>query len=141
MLEAMDWAEKNVQLNASKAPHEFFAVDTFDYLKNMKEQYDIIILDPPAFAKSMSARHNAIMAYKRLNALAIKKIEPKGIIFTFSCSQVVDKFSFTSAVLAAAIESGRQVSILHQMSQPADHPVNIYHPEGEYLKGLVLFVE
>ena len=105
------------------------------------EDFDLIILDPPAFAKSLKARHNAIQAYKRLNAEALRKIKPGGILFTFSCSQVVDRRLFANTITAAGLESKRNVRILHQLSQPADHPINIFHPETEYLKGLVLFVE
>jgi 23S rRNA (cytosine1962-C5)-methyltransferase len=111
-----------------------------EYLKRTEESYDLIVLDPPAYAKHTHARHNALQGYKRLNMEAIKRIRPGGILFTFSCSQVVDMPLFRGAVLAAAIEAGRSARILHQMSQPADHPVNIFHPEGEYLKGLVLLV-
>jgi 23S rRNA (cytosine1962-C5)-methyltransferase len=107
----------------------------------MGDQYDLIILDPPAFAKHRAALHNALQGYKKLNAKAFEKIKPGGILFTFSCSQVVTKDNFRTAVFTAAAMSGRSVKILHQLTQPADHPVNIYHPEGEYLKGLVLYVE
>lgn len=139
---AMEGLEKNIGVNElSNKKHTGITNDALEYLTKTEDKFELIILDPPAFAKSMSARHNAIMAYKRINALAIKKIAPGGILFTFSCSQVVDKSSFTGAVLSAAIESGRDVNILHQLSQPADHPVNIFHPETEYLKGLVLFVK
>jgi 23S rRNA (cytosine1962-C5)-methyltransferase len=103
--------------------------------------YDIVILDPPAFAKNISARHNAIMGYKRLNIEGIKKVSQGGLLFTFSCSQVVDAHTFLQTVMSAAMESGRNVKVLHRLSQPADHPVNLFHPEGEYLKGLVLWVE
>jgi len=138
---AMEGLEKNIGANELlDKKHTSITNDALEYLTKTEGQFDLIILDPPAFAKSMSARHNAIMAYKRINALAIKKIAKGGVLFTFSCSQVVDKSSFTGAVLSAAIESGRDVNILHQLSQPADHPVNIFHPETEYLKGLVLFV-
>lgn len=139
---AMEQLERNLLLNElGGKKHSSITQDALEYLTKEETKFDLIVLDPPAFAKSMSARHNAIMAYKRINALAIKKIEKDGILFTYSCSQVIDKFSFTSAVLSAAIESNREVSILHQMSQPADHPINIFHPETEYLKGLVLFVK
>ncbi|MDX5436363.1 MAG: class I SAM-dependent rRNA methyltransferase, partial [Pontibacter sp.] len=106
-----------------------------------EDRNDVIVLDPPAFAKSQNVRHNALMGYKRLNAEAMKKIKPGGILFTFSCSQVVDKYLFNNTVMAAAIEAGRNIKIMHHLSQPADHPISIFHPEGEYLKGLVLFVE
>ncbi len=139
---AMQELEKNIALNEfSEKKHTDIQQDVMEYLTKTEEKFNVIVLDPPAFAKSISSRHNAIMAYKRINALALQKIEKEGILFTYSCSQVVDKFSFTSAILAAAIETGREVSILHQLSQPADHPVNIFHPETEYLKGLVLFVK
>jgi len=139
---AIEGLEKNLEVNKLQDKnHTSIQQDALEYLTKTEDVFDLIILDPPAFAKSISSRHNAIMAYKRINALALKKIETNGILFTYSCSQVVDKFSFTSAVLAAAIETGREVSILHQMSQPADHPINIFHPETEYLKGLVLFVK
>jgi 23S rRNA (cytosine1962-C5)-methyltransferase len=139
---AMEGLEQNLVANGFNAEkHTGLQQDALEYLTQTQDKFNLIILDPPAFAKSMSARHNATMAYKRINALALKKIEKGGILFTYSCSQVIDKFSFTSAVLSAAIETGREVSILHQMSQPADHPVNIFHPETEYLKGLVLFVK
>lgn len=139
---AIEGLEKNLALNnLQNKGHISIQQDALEYLTKTEDLFDLIILDPPAFAKSISARHNAIMAYKRINGLALKKIESGGILFTYSCSQVVDKFSFMSAVLSAAIESDREVSILHQMSQPADHPINIFHPETEYLKGLVLFVK
>ena len=110
-------------------------------MKDSKEEYDIIILDPPAFAKGQSARHNAIQAYTRLNQAAFKKIKKGGIVFTFSCSQVVTPEMFTGAVTSAAIESGRNIKVLHHLTQPADHPISIFNPEGLYLKGLVLYVE
>ncbi len=138
---AMDWANKNVALNQAGAPHEFFAVDTFDYLKSMKEEYDIIILDPPAFAKHLSAVDKAAKGYQNLNFEAIKRIKPNGILFTFSCSQVIDKSLFRKVVFTAAAQAKRNVRILYQLTQPSDHPVSMYHPEGEYLKGLVLHVE
>ena len=112
-----------------------------DFMKELKEDYDVIILDPPAFAKHQNAKHNAVQGYKRLNALAISQIKSGGIIFTFSCSQVVDKILFNNTVIAAAITTGRKVRILHQLHQPADHPISATHPEGEYLKGLVIQVE
>lgn len=138
---AMDWADKNVKLNFENAPHEFFTVDTFDYLKHMKEEYDIIILDPPAFAKHLSAVDKAAKGYQNLNHEAIKRIKPNGILFTFSCSQVIDKSLFRKVVFTAAAQAKRNVRILYQLTQPSDHPVSMYHPEGEYLKGLVLHVE
>ena len=115
--------------------------DAFKYLEKMGSNYDLIILDPPAFAKHKNVLRNALQGYRKLNAIAFEKIKPGGILFTFSCSQVVSKENFRLAVFSAAAQSGRSVRILHQLTQPADHPVNIYHPEGEYLKGLVLYVE
>jgi 23S rRNA (cytosine1962-C5)-methyltransferase len=137
---AIEITEKNAASSQAPDRHEAYAVDTFEFLKGKEEQYDVIILDPPAFAKSQKVRHNALMGYKRLNAEAMKKIKPGGILFTFSCSQVVDKYLFNNTVMAA-IEAGRNIKIMHHLSQPADHPISIFHPEGEYLKGLVLFVE
>ena len=139
---AIDLTNKNVELNfPGDARHEAFAEDAFKYLDRMGDQYDLIILDPPAFAKHKDALRNALQGYRKLNAKAFEKIKPGGILFTFSCSQVVTKDNFRTAVFTAAAMSGRSVRILHQLTQPADHPVNIYHPEGEYLKGLVLYVE
>jgi 23S rRNA (cytosine1962-C5)-methyltransferase len=138
---AIALTEKNVSLNNLAARHQSFAVDTFEFFKGADQKYDLIVLDPPAFAKHQNARHNALMGYKRLNTEAIKKILPGGILFTFSCSQVVDSKLFQNTVMAAAIEAGRNIRIMHQLSHPADHPVNLFHPEGEYLKGLVLHVE
>lgn len=134
---------RNVELNfPDDKRHEAFAEDAFKYLgKINKGDYDLIILDPPAFAKHRGAIKNALQGYKRLNAVAFDKIAKGGIIFTFSCSQVISKDAFRLAVFSAAAQSGRNVRILHQLTQPADHPINIYHPEGEYLKGLVLYVE
>jgi len=142
---AIDLTDKNVEANYPNDPrHKSFAEDAFKYLNNLHtldQQYDLIILDPPAFAKHREALRNALKGYKRLNAKAFEQIKPGGIVFTFSCSQVVSKDQFRLAVFSAAAESKRNVRILHQLSQPADHPINIYHPEGEYLKGLVLWVE
>jgi 23S rRNA (cytosine1962-C5)-methyltransferase len=139
---AIETLNKNMQLNSAGAQNfESFAEDTFQFFKRNNEQYDIVVLDPPAFAKNISARHNAIMGYKRLNMEGMKKISPGGLLFTFSCSQVVDAETFQQTVYSAALESGRDVKILHRLTQPADHPVSIYHPEGEYLKGLVLYVD
>ncbi len=134
---------QNVELNfPADIRHQAFAEDAFKYLRDMeKGKYDFIVLDPPAFAKHRDAIKNALQGYKRLNAVAFEKIAPNGIIFTFSCSQAITKDAFRLAVFSAAAMSGRKVRILHQLTQPADHPVNIYHPEGEYLKGLVLYVE
>lgn len=138
---AIDLTNENVALNGNADKHTAYVADVFDFMKNAAEDYDIIVLDPPAFAKSQNARHNAIKAYKRLNMEAIKKIKSGGIIFTFSCSQVVDVEMFTGAVTSAAIECGKKVRVLHRLSQPADHPVSIYNPEALYLKGLVLYIQ
>ena len=139
---AIELTRQNVELNFPGDPrHEAYAEDAFKYLERMGDQYDLIILDPPAFAKHRGALRNALRGYTKLNAKAFEKIRPGGILFTFSCSQVVSKQDFRSAVFTAAAQSGRSVRILHQLTQPGDHPVNIYHPEGEYLKGLVLYVE
>lgn len=139
---AIDLTCQNVELNFPGDPrHKAFAEDAFKYLDAMGDNYDLIILDPPAFAKHRKVLNNALQGYRKLNAKAFEKIRPGGILFTFSCSQVVSKENFRLAVFTAAAQSGRKVRILHQLTQPADHPVNIYHPEGEYLKGLVLYVE
>jgi 23S rRNA (cytosine1962-C5)-methyltransferase len=139
---AIALADENVRLNFGEDKrHESFQVDAFDYLNHIKDQYDLIILDPPAFAKHNNVLANALQGYKRLNIKAIEQVRPGGIIFTFSCSQVVSKENFRKSVFAAAANTGRSVRILHQISQPPDHPVNIYHPESEYLKGLVIYVE
>lgn len=139
---AIDLTEKNAELNfPNDSRHQAFAEDAFKYLDRADSQYDLIILDPPAFAKHKDALRNALKGYTRLNAIAFEKIRPGGILFTFSCSQAVNKDQFRLAVFTAAAQSGRHVRILHQLHQPADHPINIYHPEGEYLKGLVLYVE
>lgn len=139
---AIDLTNENIELNFGKTDkHESFAVDAFDYLNSIDQKYDLIVLDPPAFAKHTNALKNALQGYKRINAKAIEKIKPGGIIFTFSCSQVVSKEEFRKSVFAAAANTGRNVRILHQLTQPGDHPVSIYHPEGEYLKGLVIYVE
>lgn len=140
---AVELVKANVARNFSDfAAHEAVAADAFDYLNGQDgDKFDLIILDPPAFAKHRDAIPNALRGYRRINAKAIEKIQPGGILFTFSCSQAVDKEMFRLAVFTAAAQVGRKVRILHQLHQPADHPVNIYHPEGEYLKGLVLYVE
>lgn len=139
---AIELTNENVALNFPGDPrHEAFCEDAFKYLDRMGDRYDLIILDPPAFAKHRDALRHALQGYRRLNAKAFEKIRPGGILFTFSCSQAVNKDQFRLAVFTAAAQSGRNVKILHQLHQPADHPVNIYHPEGEYLKGLVLYVE
>jgi len=149
---AIELTERNVALNAEAGAgpgswepgrHEAFAQDVQHFFKNpvSEELYDLIILDPPAYAKHLSARHNALMGYKRLNMSGLKHLAPGGLLFTFSCSQVVSPELFEGAVLAAAIEAGRPARILHRLTQPADHPVSLFHPEGAYLKGLVLAVE
>lgn len=140
-VKAIDWTNQNIALNNTSGSHESFTADVFDFIKASNNQYDLIVLDPPAFAKAQSARHHAIQAYTRLNAAAFKKIKPGGIVFTFSCSQVVNQEMFIGAVTSAAIESGRNIRVLHHLTQPADHPVSIFNPEGLYLKGLVLHVE
>lgn len=139
---AIDLTRRNLELNfANDERHEAFCEDAFKYLEKMDNQYNLIILDPPAFAKHRGALHNALKGYTRLNMKAFEKLPKGGILFTFSCSQVVTKDHFRNAVFTAAAMAGRKVRILHQLHQPADHPINIYHPEGEYLKGLVLYVE
>jgi 23S rRNA (cytosine1962-C5)-methyltransferase len=138
---AIEWTDENIALNETGNEHQSFVADVFDFLHGASNDfYDVIVLDPPAFAKNISARHQAVQAYRRLNLAALKKVAAGGIIFTFSCSQAVGPGMFSGAVTAAAIESGRNVRILHHLFQPADHPVNIYHPEGLYLKGLALAV-
>jgi 23S rRNA (cytosine1962-C5)-methyltransferase len=135
-------AEENIRLNyGNDIRHKTFTADAFGYLSEMKSEYDLIVLDPPAFAKHLSAVDKALQGYRRLNAEAIKKIKPGGILFTFSCSQVVSRNDFRRSVFVAAANTGRNTRILHQTGQPADHPVNIYHPESEYLKGLVLYID
>ena len=139
---AIELTNRNVELNfPADNRHQAFCEDAFKYLEEAGDQYDLIILDPPAFAKHRGALHNALKGYTRLNNKALQKIQPGGILFTFSCSQVVTKDNFRNAVFTAAALAKRKVRILHQLHQPADHPINIYHPEGEYLKGLVLYVE
>ena len=139
---AIDLLENNIALiNDYQNNHKSIVADAMDYIKNVDADYDIIILDPPAFAKHMNARHKAIQGYKRLNARAIEQIKPGGVIFTFSCSQVIGKELFRNTILSAGINAGRKIKILHQLHQPADHPVNIFHPESEYLKGLVIQVD
>ncbi|MBN1984710.1 MAG: class I SAM-dependent rRNA methyltransferase [Prolixibacteraceae bacterium] len=139
---AIDLTNENVELNFPNDPrHKAFAADAFEYLKDIQDKYDLIILDPPAFAKHRNSLHQALQGYKRINTRAFEQIRSGGILFTFSCSQVVAKDKFREAVFSAAAISGRTVRILHQLVQPVDHPVNIYHPESEYLKGLVLYVE
>ena len=139
---AIDLTNKNIELNFSgDERHEAFCEDAFKYLDRNTKKYDLIVLDPPAFAKHRAALRNALKGYIRLNVKGLEAIKSGGILFTFSCSQVVTKDHFRQAVFTAAAQSGRKVRILHQLHQPADHPINIYHPEGEYLKGLVLYVE
>ncbi len=139
---AIDLCRENLLLNGYSADeHQCFTTETMKFLEKQETLYDLMVLDPPAFAKHLDARHHAVQGYKRLNAEAIRKVAPGGLIFTFSCSQVVDRRLFNATVMSAAIVAGRRVRIIHQLSQPADHPVNAFHPEGEYLKGLVLFVE
>jgi 23S rRNA (cytosine1962-C5)-methyltransferase len=139
---AMDITRKNLTLNGFDPDiHACVAMDTFEFLKNKEGVYDMIILDPPAFAKHRDARHQAVKGYQRLNAEAMKVIRPGGILFTFSCSQVVDKQLFYDTCVSASIQAGREVKVLHLLSQPADHPVSMSHPEGEYLKGLVLYIQ
>jgi 23S rRNA (cytosine1962-C5)-methyltransferase len=133
---------KNLQLNDFEfKDNECIAADTFDFIKDKKDVYDLIILDPPAFAKHKEAKHQAMKGYQRLNAEAMRIIKSGGIIFTFSCSQVVDRQLFYDTVVSAAIQAGRQIKVIHHLAQPADHPVSIFHREGEYLKGLVMYVE
>ncbi len=139
---AIQLADENIRINYGEDErHTSFQVDAFNFLNDIRDRYDLIILDPPAFAKHNDVLSNALQGYKRLNMRAIDQIRPGGLIFTFSCSQVVSKDNFRKSVFAAAANTGRKVRILHQLSQPPDHPVNIYHPESEYLKGLVLYVE
>lgn len=139
---AIELTNDNVALNfPGDARHEAFCEDAFKFLDEHDQQYDLIVLDPPAFAKHRAALRNALKGYTRLNVKGLQRIKKGGILFTFSCSQVVTKDNFRNAVFTAAAQVGRKVRILHQLHQPADHPINIYHPEGEYLKGLVLYVE
>ena len=141
---AIHLTNENVQLNANdlnQGTHQSTAADVLPFLKDNEAVYDVMVIDPPAFAKSMSKRHNAVQAYKRLNTMALRQITEGGILFTFSCSQVVDRQLFYDTIVAAAIEAGRKVRVMHHLTQPADHPVSMFHPEGAYLKGLVLYVE
>lgn len=137
---AIDLTDANIKLNQFDR-HQSIVADAMKFIKDLPEDYDLIVLDPPAFAKHRNKRHKAVQGYKRLNAHTIRQIKPGGIIFTFSCSQVVDKYLFTNTVIAAAIEAGRDVRILEQLHQPSDHPISAFHPEGEYLKGLVIQVD
>ncbi|MBN1597661.1 MAG: class I SAM-dependent rRNA methyltransferase [Bacteroidales bacterium] len=139
--EAVELVNENIALNFKDSKHEAFEADAFKYLHDIKDRYDIIILDPPAFAKHQKVLHNALQGYKRLNQKALEQLKPGGILFTFSCSQAVSKENFRKSVFAASANAKRNIRILNQLSQPSDHPVSIYHPEGEYLKGLVLYVE
>ena len=138
---AVDLAAKNMELNFPASNHKAVADDVFNFMKENHQIYDVIVLDPPAFAKSIKSKHTATQAYKRLNIAGLKALAPKGILFTFSCSQVIDDVLFYNTVAAAAIETGRNIRVLHKLEQGPDHPTNIYHPEGHYLKGLVLYVE
>ena len=139
---AIDLLERNIEINdLQDAAHQSYMQDVLKFLQASEKQYEVMVLDPPAYAKSMNKRHQAVQGYKRLNIEGLKKIAPGGILFTFSCSQVVDKTLFYNTITAAAIEAGRNVRVLQHISQPEDHPVSIFHPEGSYLKGLVLYVE
>ncbi len=139
---AMDLVDENVEINHFKQPHISVCANVMQYLSDPElPSFDIVVVDPPAFAKSMHKRHNAVQAYKRLNVLALKKVHPGGILFTFSCSQVVGTHLFYDTIVAAAMESGKRIRVMQSLSQGPDHPVNIFHPEGHYLKGLMLFVE
>ena len=139
---AIELTNENISLNfKGDTRHEAFCEDAFKYLDEHDDKYDLIVLDPPAFAKHRGALHNALKGYTRLNVKGLQRIKKGGRLFTFSCYQVVTKENFRNAVFTAAAQSGRNVRILHQLHQPADHPINIYHPEGEYLKGIVLYVE
>jgi 23S rRNA (cytosine1962-C5)-methyltransferase len=141
-VKAIDLTRKNMEMNfPGDTRHEAYTTDAFNYLREIDLHYDLIILDPPAFAKHQHVLHNALQGYKRLNQAAFEKIEPGGLLFTFSCSQAVSRENFRKSVFAAAANARRGVRILYQLSQPPDHPVSIFHPEGEYLKGLVLEVE
>jgi len=137
---AIELTNKNAELN-NLSNHEAFAEDTFDFLKNADNDYDVIVLDPPAFAKSRKVTHNAVIGYKRLNSEAFKIIKPGGIVFTFSCSQVINKELFFNTIVSAALDAKRNIKVLHYLTQPADHPISMNFLEGEYLKGLVLWVE
>ena len=139
---AMDLVEQNLALNGlADAPHQGYTMDVLAFLKQTTTPYEVMVLDPPAYAKTVNKRHRAVQAYKRLNVAGMKSLEKGGILFTFSCSQVVDNALFYNTITAAAIEARRQVRVLHRLTQPPDHPVNVFHPEGNYLKGLVLYVE
>lgn len=139
---AVDLMENNITLNKFTGTHQGICADVLQFLSNKDpKQYDVVIVDPPAFAKSLHKRHNAVQAYKRLNALALQKVKPGGLLFTFSCSQVVGTQLFYDTIVAAGLESGKQIRVMQSLSQGADHPINLYHPEGHYLKGIMLYVE
>ncbi len=139
---AMEWTNRNVALNHFEPPaHQSIVADVIPWLNQTNNQYDLMVVDPPAFAKNIAKRHSAVQGYKRLNALALKNIIRGGILFTFSCSQVIDRGLFNNTVVAAALEAGRHIRVMQELGQPADHPVNLFHPEGSYLKGLMLQVE
>lgn len=139
---AIDWCNQNVELNPGFAgTHEAYTADVLKFLQQAETPYNVMVVDPPAYAKNKAKRHNAVQGYKRLNAVALKKIAPNGVLFTFSCSQVVDEQLFYNTIVAAAIEAKRNVRVMQKLTQPADHPVSLFHPEGAYLKGLVLWVE
>lgn len=138
---AMEWTDKNVNLNQNPAAHQSYVGDVLKFFKEDIPSYDVMVVDPPAFAKSFNKRHNAVQGYKRLNTAALNKMKSGGILFTFSCSQVVGRELFYNTITAAAIEARRHVKVMKFLSQPADHPISLFHPEGEYLKGLVLYVE
>jgi len=139
---AMQLTDANVALlEQENLQHQSITADVLKFLKAPEQSYDLMVVDPPAFAKSVKKRHNAVQAYKRLNASAIRQLPPGGILFTFSCSQVVNKALFYNTIVAAGLEAKRQIKVMHHLTQPADHPVNLFHPEGSYLKGLVVFVE
>ena len=139
---AMELTAENVELNRPfDGHHEGFTEDVLRFLKSGDQTYEVMIVDPPAYAKSIDKRHNAVQGYKRLNETALRRVAPGGILFTFSCSQVIDRELFYHTIAAAAMEVGRSVRVLHHLTQGADHPVSLFHPEGAYLKGLVLFVE
>lgn len=142
-VKAMEWTDRNIVANCDpdgQARHTSFTGDVFNFMKECDDDYDAIVLDPPAFAKNLSARHSAMQAYKKLNLQALSKLKSGGLLFTFSCSQVVSVENFAGAITAAAIDSGRRIQVLHQLTHPADHPTSIFHAEGAYLKGLVLSV-
>lgn len=138
---AMDLLQANINLTPFAERHHSHTQDVLKFLQQTENEYDVMVVDPPAFAKNISKRHNAVQGYKRLNALAMQKIKKGGILFTFSCSQVVDQQLFYDTIVAAALEVGRSARVMHHLTQPADHPVSLYHPEGAYLKGLVLYLE